>query len=354
MKEFTVYPKKTVSPKLQLPELLLMLKEDGSFQQCDEETDVSIEFEKKKYLAKGTWDYVDGNLMLAADRPEKYVGDGPVDSAKTTKSDTLLQGRLIAKKSVKSLQVPKGSIKVGKFFYPKQHPSFFEQPMFQPVKRGSFALKQVIANLQQEERDEIIEKYQRSYFYNKTFLLTTHPIPQRNPKSTTKPPLFKKKTPPPESRPANIRVVEVIFFANNTFSTTAGLGGETILRGKFDVIGRQRDHLWMQVLRFGFGRSVSGSVYSEGRSLSHEDAKAYWGTINGTEVSGSVLDGWGLEPIPVARFFMRETNETEAMLLEEEEEEEEIDEDLVLDETLNIRHDMNDDGVDLSSDDSFQ
>ena len=57
-----------------------------------------------------------------------------------------------------------------------------------------------------------------------------------------------------------IRVMEVKFFANNTFATVAGLGGN-ILRGKFDIIGHDRDQLWMQVWRFGFGRSVSGSVY---------------------------------------------------------------------------------------------
>jgi hypothetical protein len=57
-----------------------------------------------------------------------------------------------------------------------------------------------------------------------------------------------------------IRVMEVKFFANNTFATTGGLG-EAILRGKFDIIGQDRDQLWMQIWRFGFGRSVSGSVF---------------------------------------------------------------------------------------------
>ena len=57
------------------------------------------------------------------------------------------------------------------------------------------------------------------------------------------------------------------------------MGGHTILRGRFSVIGNKKDHIWMQILRFGFGRSVSGSVFSEGRSLSAEDEKAYWGKI---------------------------------------------------------------------------
>ena len=72
--------------------------------------------------------------------------------------------------------------------------------------------------------------------------------------------------------------------------------------------------------------------------LSHEDAKAYWGTIHRMdendpasrlEVRGSVLLGWGLEPLPVARFIMRETETggTEQTLEDEEEEEEYEDDD---------------------------
>ena len=70
----------------------------------------------------------------------------------------------------------------------------------------------------------------------------------------------KKQQEEEANRPAMIRVMEVKFFSNNTFATVAGLGGN-ILRGKFDIIGHDRDQLWMQVWRFGFGRSVSGSVY---------------------------------------------------------------------------------------------
>ena len=64
-----------------------------------------------------------------------------------------------------------------------------------------------------------------------------------------------------ENRPVNIRVMEVMFFANNTFATVGGLGGAIVLRGKYHIVGTERDQLWMQVWRFGFGRSVSGSVF---------------------------------------------------------------------------------------------
>ncbi len=63
-----------------------------------------------------------------------------------------------------------------------------------------------------------------------------------------------------KNAPVNIRTFEVELLANNTFCTKAGLGN-TILRGKWWIIGNEKDQLWMQVWRFGFGRSVSGSTY---------------------------------------------------------------------------------------------
>jgi hypothetical protein len=122
----------------------------------------------------------------------------------------------------------------------------------------------------------------------------------------------------------------------------------------------------MQVTRFGFGRSVSGSVYSEGRMLTQEDAKTYWGTIHieqqseggeqeikvspeattigdeatssamteasndkpeRLEVKGSVIMGWGLEPMPVALFIMREVTELDALDYDDDDDEDDDDED---------------------------
>ena len=189
------------------------------------------------------------------------------------------------------------------------------------------------------------------------------------------------------SAAANICVMEVVCFPNNTFATTGGLG-ESVLRGKFHIIGNDRDQLWMQVWRFGFGRSVSGSTYSEGRGLSHEDAKVYWGSIsvaNGTktfngknddnpiqdqpqqllEAKGSVMYGWGLEPQPIARFILREATEAELKedeeLLEDEEEDEEQDENdddtaIDIEGTWDGSGNNSTDGVDWSSSssDAFQ
>jgi hypothetical protein len=504
MKEFTVYPKKPPLAKYVPPELLLLLKEDGSFQKYDspsiDESSTSLfdddestssadidtswwQFQNNQrdevsrhpisktsrwieFIRKGKWAFLDGNLILAADRPEVQPTRGPsysaladgtvlaastkepsilnrIDELGTTRSytstfselpkeDTLLKGRVVANYQTRlddnpilssvnmtdkglspenkiqfdtHLSVPRGSINVGKFFYPKHHPSFFEQPMFHPVKTGTFALRQILGNLNTAHQDptqDMVEKFQRSDFYNKTFLLTSHPLrssssPKGKKRWSTKHNDYVYDSPPSKKAAVDVptsavRVLQVAFYANNTFSTTGGLGGAAILRGKFDIIGTEKDHLWMQVIRFGFGRSVSGSVYSEGPMLSHEDIKAYWGSIqkialpddrnlslgmiNGTvgdspdalgivdqnhestlfriEVEGSVLDGLGLEPMPVGRFILKEIDPT-SQIIEDEDEDDEEDED----EPGGVGFpslEFGDDGIDWSSrgDQSFQ
>jgi len=464
MKEFTVYPKKPMRDNSDDDglELLLMLKEDGSFQEyaSDEATadaDESVEdswkrFQEKQYqekrkaelaaLVKGTWDFRDGKLILAADRPSTSPEPiKPKDTQKVTKQyqDTLLEGRVVAtyetslgenpvlkttnnvdnttatattqrkptdteKRWDAHLAVPKGSVKVGKFMYPKHHPSFFDQPIYNPAKRGAFQLRQILGSLNTNVPDEdtYVEKFQRSDFYNKTFLLTSHPLGLRQPKGSTRWSIkqnkfvqdpstnkaAKKFAEEVENRPSPIRVMQVRFFQNNTFATIWG-AGDAVLRGKFDVIGQDKDSLWMHISRFGFGRSVSGSVFSEGRMLSQDDAKSYWGTIKyqsddekvdeaiaakegtddsspeqksvGTndektklEVHGSVLIGTGLEPTPVGRFIMRETDENFGSWFDDDEEDDEED-DVILPDLSASLPDMNEDeGVDLSSDDAFQ
>jgi len=521
MKEFTVYPKRPVSPDNRPPELLLMLKEDGSFQQYDnalanedEDDDEAAaldvdtswhKFQTKastqqllsqrrdnnadddqtlERVTKGTWDYVDGKLILAADRPDnddpttttsttaKSSGTSPGSSNCPRSEDHLLVGRVVATyetplagnpvlqgaSSLSSplnqtqptgttspnappsatavpptatkvpggsgvdahLSVPRGSLKIGRFLYPKHHPSFFEQPMFQPtVKRHSFSLQQVLGNLNARSRaaqESTVEKYQPSDFFNKTFFLTSHPLPPRKVKRSThwsiKLGKFVDDVPSKnvnnddddEAALVPIRVLQVAFHRNHTFSTVAGLGESIVLRGKWDVIGTDKDQLWMQVWRFGFGRSVSGSTYSEGQSLTHEDAKCYWGTIrpegqdgdDGTggkddkhtpnaaatpvaaqegtesgdgsllppplpprlEVRGSVMFGWGLEPLPVARFIMRESTQQEEEMTALEEEEDDDDDDESLNRARLEDQDDSDirpaaDGIDWS-DESFQ
>jgi len=168
-----------------------------------------------------------------------------------------------------------------------------------------------------------------------------------------------------------------------------GMGSNTILRGKFYVIGDKKDQLWMQIWRFGFGRSVSGSVYSEGMYLTKDDEKTYWGKIeyvgegkgnkNSSSysspasptletksdsnalslpfperksrllVKGSVIFGGnGLEPQPIGRFIL-----TERTSMQTEEESEEEDEDFD-DEPASEREGTSDDQPFFNSDDAFQ
>ena len=282
MKEFTVYPKKC-------KEFLLMLKEDGSFQQYDD---------KDKKAMSGKWDFLDGNLILAADSQKRDL---------TPQRDTILVGKVVATSEQSlgddfkntttmdvHLSVPQGSVKVGKFFYPKHHPSFFEQPIFRPIPTGSFQLQQVLGKLKMNymEEEAAVEKFRRDDFDNKRFFLTSHPLehkPKKRLRWSIKYNKFvgtfercvsyctvfdshsysmlledaprKKSQPNEDVTMTSIRVMEVEFFSNHTFATVAGLGEGTVLRGKWDIIGNKRDQLWMQVWRFGFGRSVSGSVY---------------------------------------------------------------------------------------------
>lgn len=440
MKEFTLYPKTVlnVQPLQTPPDVLLMLKEDGSFQQYQQTDDDNVdvdaswtEFQRNKKqreslqaLVKGIWDYRDGRLILAADRDAR--SKEPSDKKE---EDTMLEGKVVATyeeslqdnpalpvvpveqqqlnvlddamdaNAVKSsnltafkvasktdtattqtassdtsrdthLSVPKGSVKVGKFFYPKKHPSFFEQVMFKPDKRGSFSLRQVLGSLNtQAAEEQEIEKFARHDFHNKTFLLTSSPIGHKLPKGNVRwsikynkfvhdPPskAAKEQADAEKAQTVPIRVMQVQFHANDTFSTVAGLG-ESILRGKYDILGQDKDQLWMQVVIFGFGRSVSGSVFSEGRMLTHDDAKMYWGKIDyqktndgisaiesaaqdpmqptlesaedtplRLEVNGSVMFGSGLEPMPVARFIMREVTETDSLDYDEDDDEDEEEE----------------------------
>lgn len=246
------------------------------------------------------------------------------------------------------LSVPQGDVKFGRFFYPKQHPAFFDQPMFRPERRGAFRLQQVLGNLnaQSQDEDELVECFVNQNFHNKTFMLTSHPLRQRLPKN-------REGRRQAEEQPTNIRVMQVRFFANNTFSTVAGLG-ESILRGKYDVIGAQKDQLWMRVSRFGFGRAVSGSVYSEGRMLTQDDCKTYWGEIRSEdgerlEVKGSVLFGSGLEPMPVGHFLMRELEQADSASVEDDEDDED-DIERQLDDKFGVQEDCADDGVDWEGD----
>lgn len=418
MKEFTTYPrKKSEDAAMTKPcpkkktELFLKLKDDYTFEQCtalqfsdgvDERLEMELENElsrreRETFVVRGTWDLVDGKLILAADRPEKkppalFDDDGMDDGNESP--DTILVGKVAVetqesltenpalagrdssteqstrKRTIDiHLSVPKGKIKTGRYFYPKTHPSFFEQPIFKPENQGKFELKQVLGEHNAklaEEGDNMIELFRKKDLVGKKFYLSTFPLPKRRKKFETWDPILTKfvqkeyeisaeEKAEEDLQPGkNMQVVAVELFANNTFSTLGGLGSSTVLRGKWSIIGDKRNKLWMMVYRFGFGRSVSGSTFSEGLSLTQNDEKCkqpacsmycrvisrtktfqgYWGTISEVEsandekkieVEGAVMVGWGLEPTTLGRYKMIEIEDE--MLEEDDEEDDDDDED---------------------------
>lgn len=394
-KEFTVFPppkpmKTSKKEKGAKEDILLLLREDGNFVQYGNNVDMDSKKKKKSLdevdgtsslgTMKGSWALVDGKLILAADR------DKDTQNIKTDgkKHDTILEG-IVQAKSNPALQEGKptdieqnelagedtnkgkdedvhlsvnGEISIGKFFYPLKHPNFFEQPIFGAQPTGEFELEQVLGNLNAKlhHEDELVEKFRKKNIMDKRFFLTQYPLPTKRTKRQRwsikynkyvdeKPPskFEQERAEQEKNAPMQIKSFEVELFANNTFSTITGLG-DTILRGKWSIIGEERDQLWMSVWRFGFGREVSGSTFSEGSHLTHQDDVSFWGKIyevdasdrednilddpkdwKGTkiEINGAVMIGWGLEPCSIARFTMIE--KTEEDYTEEDEEDDDND-----------------------------
>eukprot|EP00578_Thalassiosira_sp_NH16_P013150 CAMPEP_0181123688 /NCGR_PEP_ID=MMETSP1071-20121207/26047_1 /TAXON_ID=35127 /ORGANISM="Thalassiosira sp., Strain NH16" /LENGTH=394 /DNA_ID=CAMNT_0023208875 /DNA_START=44 /DNA_END=1226 /DNA_ORIENTATION=- len=381
-------------PKRQT-EIFIKLKDDHTFQQCtalqfsdgaDEENSLEEKLEmevskreRESFAWKGTWDFIDGKLILAADRPEKkpfsaYEDDSNTDGGNGgAEADTILIGN-VSVQSEESLSenpaleqrhqdklegddkanpslppkkgtidihlsVPKGKIKTGKFMYPKTHPPF---PIVRAQSKGRFELRQILgdynAKLADDEDGDLTELFRKKDLVGKRFYLTTFPLRKRRKKFDRwdmmqnryvkeEYELTAEEKEEEDLKPGkNMQVVAVELFANNTFSTLYGLGSSTVLRGRWSIIGEKRDQLWMMVYRFGFGRSVSGSTFSEGTSLTQNDEKGYWGTITALEdgskesiegdpaqwankkieIKGAVMVGWGLEPCSVGRFKMIE------------------------------------------------
>lgn len=224
------------------------------------------------------------------------------------------------------LAVPKGSVEIGKFTYPKDHPEFFAQPIFKPTPTGSFELRQILSENAMIPKHVPVEKFKREDFHGRRFLLTSTPLKFKPKKKLRWSRMVGGyvEDAKDEKDDLEVRVMEIQFFANNTFSTIASSESVKILRGRFNVIGDSKDYLWFQVTRFGFGRSNFGSVHSEGIGLSQDDGRAYWGKIcqednessslkdesKRIQVNGSVLIGWGLEPFPVDKFIMKEIDVT--------------------------------------------
>jgi hypothetical protein len=315
----------TVSKDDKEEEIVLRLNDDGTFDPYttkanDEEqsittSDTSPEaspaelYSLRGVLSRGgVWEFRDSNLILAPDRPES------ADKLGAKVHDTLLAGPLkvqiseslpsdqkpivepssdkvddsssVTSKSDNTenveidvhLSIPSGHVSMGKFMYPRRHKAFFDDPMLFPDSPiGSFAMKQILGNLnarlKRQEEDEANKKpprFSRSNFYDRRFYLTATPHAV-NPSLAAQ-----DKHYDADKVKYDVRVMPVTFHSNNTFTA---IGTDRILRGRFGISGEEGERLWFQVNLFGFGRSAPGSIYSEGRLLSHDDRRGYLGEI---------------------------------------------------------------------------
>ena len=311
-------------------EIVLRLNDDGTFDQyatqeseADSKDRAIPTYSLQGVLSRGgVWEFRDSNLILAPDRPQDasnlgtkvhdtllagplkvdvsecmQTGQKPlaepdeiVESSSSGKNDqetkTPTSNTSEHDDSVGSelpdidvhLSIPSGSVKMGKFMYPRRHKAFFDDPMLFPDSPiGTFAMKQVLGNLnarlKRKEEEEAIKKppkFDRSNFYDRRFYLTATP-------HAVNPALAAQDKHYDEDKAIlDVRVMPITFHSNNTFTA---IGTEKILRGRFGISGDEGDRLWFQVNLFGFGRSAPGSVYSEGRLLSHDDRRGYAGKI---------------------------------------------------------------------------
>ena len=227
LKEFSVFPKKQDAPKVE--EHLLLLQEDGSFKRVNKEVKMlgsdSATFMQWK---KGTWDFVDGKLILASDRPphadvkrikdtvlegdvqvssQEALLEAPVsvdedasssvvdsndvggnDTTETTdKVETASSSSSSSTKGMTNtldirLSVPKGTVKLGRFTYPKTHPDFFENPMFRPKSTGTFELRQVMGHTVEKSVQTYIDRFRREDLAGKKYWLSSYPLPSHTPK----------------------------------------------------------------------------------------------------------------------------------------------------------------------------
>jgi hypothetical protein len=265
-------------------DILIKINPDGSFRQCNEG------YHEGRWLV-GQWTINHDQEILLALRRQYY---GP-------QFDVLLRGKV---NHGTTSPMVKGNVLKGKFMYQQTHPSFFDTPMVNPECLGSFTLEQSlstssIAPVTIQDPKKKDNQFERADFYDLEFIMTIEPTEMAS----------SSKNLDVLNLPFDVRVMPIRFFANNTF---VALGTNKILRGRFDITGN--DRLTFEVSRFGMGRSVAGSVYSEGRGLTHDDERNYSGVVqeqNGRlRVEGTVTFGTDLgedaRPEPVGRFILTE------------------------------------------------
>jgi len=270
MKEFTKFTSQTSKPKN--ASVMIRLKDDGSFETLRnsnvyEESLGLGQLDSYHYnndlefvCDSGRWHFEDGQIMLVPLVPARRI---------LKREDTLLFGKMLACTHAEDVSnglqfsVPFGNIESGKFMYPPDHVSFFDaHPIWKPKDVGRFQFQRVVKELPPVTE---VEKYKVEDLAGKKFFITAEPLKKKKKerwsRSLGKMVEIEEEDGNVDINPfvAGMQVMEVQLYGNHTFTTTAGLGSSVTLRGRWDVIGQDKDQLWMQIWRFGFGRSVSGS-----------------------------------------------------------------------------------------------
>mmetsp|Transcript_15571 Transcript_15571/g.59172 ORF Transcript_15571/g.59172 Transcript_15571/m.59172 type:complete len:423 (-) Transcript_15571:368-1636(-) len=287
-------------------------------------------------MLRGRWGVAGGRLVLAVERVMSPL----------VRQDTMFEGPMWALDDQDSpdavavtnaegapvwtarARVRKGMVYVGRFTYPPSHPRFLEDPMWSPEDAGSFDLVQVLGN--GVEMEGVKAKYR--------------PPPGPPPTKYSKKDLSGRwvlKVIPMAWTGArsSLMLAELKLHTNGTWESTAGLGSDTTLRGRWGIFAdaperiwredEAHDKIWVLVTRFGLGRNASYScgVFSEGPFLNQDDDKMYIGSVREVtrlaevdvqgssesktdaytetlEAKGVVMLGLGLEPVSVGRFAM--------------------------------------------------
>ncbi len=139
------------------------------------ENPVSIEEESHNENSKEKMNHDNEESTLNKMQRKQKGNDGISSSSRSSSSSNAS-----AKKEDVHLSVPKGKVKIGKFFYPKNHPSFFETPMFHPTATGSFELRQVLGHLNTQikrEDEKMIELFRKKDLMDKRYFITSYPLP---------------------------------------------------------------------------------------------------------------------------------------------------------------------------------
>ncbi|EJK60173.1 hypothetical protein THAOC_19523 [Thalassiosira oceanica] len=217
----------------------------------------------------GLWDYDVGRKEVI------LVPDRPADADARNVHEVVLRGAVGwggAAPGDAVLPLPAvegGSVAIGRCFYPRSHPSFFDGtgPVVRATNVGTFSMAQVLGSMNtglpsDGDGDEYDgggsgdggttgdeppggPAHAAEDLVGRRFLMTVEPLSIRDEKDP--------------AMPLDLRVLPVEFHQNRTFTAR---GVNTILRGRYRVDRGSR--LEMKVSLFGAGRSASGSVYRVG------------------------------------------------------------------------------------------